>query len=285
MRTANLLLILSTLACGHAAPAPTTLTVAEAPNGLWWDSGSRTLFIADEASGRVVGWRDDGTAPAAVIPDGKKSGLGQVVRLADGTLVVPRFGHGEDGAIIVLAPDGSAHAVGGLSSKRRRIGLAPAAGGKVYSAWFDKEGERSTGGVSEVSLAGGERDLAGGLEKPIGLAISDGSLYVSDQATGAVLRCPTPDYARFEPVAKVAAPDLLAPGPGGAVLVASKSAGVTLVCPDGHSRNLVAAVAATRGVAYDSASHRLFVVEHEAKRSTLRVVPMNIGDRPCAVSP
>jgi len=103
---------------------------------------------------------------------------------------------------------------------------------------------------------------------------------VSDQAAGAVLRCAAKACARLEPVAKVAAPDLLAPGPDGAVLAASRSGGVTLVCPDGKTRTVAPAGGATRGVAYDAAG-RIFVVEKGSARPVLRVIPAQLGAHPC----
>jgi hypothetical protein len=257
----GLLATLLVAGCAHARPIDIDA------NGLWWEAG--VLYAADEAGGRIVAVRGGGAEPVVAL-----AGVGgQVVRLADGTLVAPGLG-----GIAAIAPDGSARAVPGLTSARRRIGLAPAGPGHVFSAWFEKD---VAGGISDVALAGGERDLVTGLGKPVGLAVSGGYLWVGDQKGDAVLRCPASACAGLERVAKLAAPDLLAPAPDGAVLAASRGGGVTLVCPDGRTRGIVAGTAATRGVAYDPGG-RVFVVERAAKRSTLRVEPAALGDHPCA---
>src|SRR5262249_33766284 len=169
-----------------------------------------------------------------------------------------RFGHGESGAVIVVPPKGAPSAVGGVDATRRRLGLAPGPGG-VYGAWFDKKGDKESGGVSLVALGGGEKDVVTRLQKPAGLAVSGDFLYVSDQSAGAVLRCPAKACAHLDPVAKLVAPDLLAPGPGGSILAASRSGGVTLVCPDGKTREVAAAHGAARGIAYDPGG-RTFVL-------------------------
>lgn len=273
---------------GHAAPAHETIDVAAAPNGILWDAPTSSLYIADESSGSVVVWHDNGAAASAPIalPAGSKPGLGQVLLLGDGTLVVARFGHGESGAVVVVPPKGGGvRVVSGLDTKRRRVGLAPGPDGGIYSAWFEKIGEHENGGVSLVSLAGGERDVATGLGKLVGLATSGEFLYLGDQSAGTILRCSARACAHPDTLAQVAAPDLLAPGPDGAVLAASRKGGVTLVCPDGHTRSVVPGDVATRGVAFDAKKDRLFVVEHGNSKSVLRIVSAHLGGQPCKTKP
>ena len=221
-----------------------------------------------------MAWKDGGAAPSPfALPPNARPGLGQVVRLADGTLVVSQFGHGESGAVILVPAEGQPRAISGVDPRRRRLGLAPAAPGAVYSAWFTKDGEAQAGGLSVVAVAGGERDVKlAGLERPIGLAVSGDFLYVSDQSAGAILRCPAKSCTKLEPVAKLTSPDLLAPAPGGAVLAGSKAGGVALVCPDGRIQTVISTGGPTRGVAYDP-SGRLFFVE----KGVLRSVGVQVG--------
>jgi hypothetical protein len=110
--------------------------------------------------------------------------------------------------------------------------------------------------------------------KPIGLAVAGDWIYVSDQDANQLLRCRLPACDRFEPVAQLAQPDLVAAGPDGSVVVTSKGGAVSLVCAGGSSRVVSEGVAA-RGVAYDAAGGRLFVAEHgHSGRGVLRVVPL-----------
>jgi sugar lactone lactonase YvrE len=269
------------VACGGApavptAAAPSTLEIDAAPNGLWWDGPSRTLYIADDAGSRILAWQDGGAPPRAfAIPAEGRPGLGQVIRLADGTLVVPRHGHGETGAIVAVTPDGTARPVPGIAVEPRRVGLAAGPEGRVFSTRFGRNPDGSkVGEITEVTLAGGERALAGGLEKPIGVAVAGDWIYVSDQDGNRLVRCRLASCDGFETVAELAAPDLVAAGPAGAVLVASKGGAVTLVCPDGAAR-VVSGGAPSRGVAYDPAGQRLFVAEHGHEgRGVVRIVPL-----------
>src|SRR5262245_58153319 len=74
------------------------------PASLLWDNG--TLYIADNKNDQIWTWTDaHGFVKLVKVPgdpDATASGkteLGQIVRLSDGTLVVPRFGAGKHGAI------------------------------------------------------------------------------------------------------------------------------------------------------------------------------------------
>ena len=98
--------LLAAAACGGARPPPAAFPVGEVavdgdPNGLLWDEGG--LLIADSAANRILRW--DGRSPPSVyaeIPAAGRPGVGQLGRLADGRILVSRFGYGEKGSMFVV---------------------------------------------------------------------------------------------------------------------------------------------------------------------------------------
>jgi hypothetical protein len=254
------------------------------PNGLWWDGASRALYFAGDESHAIYRWRDAGdvrsiaTLPAP--PEGK-AGLGQPVVLGDGTIVVTRFGHGVAGGILVVRPDGSSALVPGLDPARRRIGLAVAADGALYDSWFlfDEAAHSFHGAVSRLALDGGETDVLTGLAKPVGVLVVGGQLYVSDQEGNRILRAPLASPGAAQPfVANLEAPDLLCAGPGGAIFAGGKLGVVYRIAPDGSVARVAGGYRAVRGVAYDAAGKRLFVVERRGREpprpATLHELPV-----------
>ena len=113
-----------------AAPlerGPKAIALDGDPNGLFWDAASQTLYIADDQNNRVLKWTDaEGVTLAAQLPPapGNGPGLGDLVRMPDGTLVVVRFGGGTAGDVVFVRPDGTTGTVPGLKPERRRIGLS-----------------------------------------------------------------------------------------------------------------------------------------------------------------
>ncbi|HEY1537601.1 MAG TPA: hypothetical protein VGF76_26455, partial [Polyangiaceae bacterium] len=171
---------------------PSVLPVTGDPNGLWWDDPSQTLYIADDDGNRILSWNADrGAAVVRQLPSvtQKGDGVGQLVRMANGSLLVTCFGQGEAGGVALVPRNGEPSLIPALDVKRRRIGLTLTDDGRVFDTWFLKSdsGERA-GAVAELSLNGIETDKISGLKKPVGvLAIGD-MLFVSDQDLGEVLR-------------------------------------------------------------------------------------------------
>src|SRR5262245_9898043 len=110
---ALLLLTLLVTARAHAGDVPPG---KGSPNGLWWDSRSQTLYVADEENARLLITHGD---KERVLPiQGATTGLGQVIRLDDGTLAVVGQGHGGSGTIYLVTENAAAKEIGGLTADR-----------------------------------------------------------------------------------------------------------------------------------------------------------------------
>jgi len=283
------------VACSTAGTAPgaapvasatrTTLAVEGDPNGIYWDAKDGALLLADDDGNRILRWSDGaGFSVAAQLPEAPPggAGLGQVVRLPDGALVVTRFGHGRGGDVAVISAQGEVRWLSGLDTARRRIGLTVAPDGTLYDAWFTKSessGERS-GGVSVLSLGGSERDVIVGLKKTVGVLAVGERLFVADQMLDQVLVSERAQPAVHRVFAGLSRPDLLAAGPDGSVFVGSAEGRVYRLSSTGEVVPVDGSFQQVRGVAYDPAGRRLFVVDHDADasdglRHLLHIVPID----------
>jgi hypothetical protein len=263
---------------------PRALTVDGDPNGLWWDDSAQTLFVTDDDGNRILTWTDAaGFAPLVNLPAAPPSGagLGQLVRRADGSTLVPCFGGGTYGGVLHVQAGGDAATISGLAPARRRIGLSLAADGTLFDAWFERQpsGERS-GGISRLSLTAGEHDIITGLQKPVGVLVSGGDLFVSDQELGEILKAPLSDPSHYVVLAKLDAPDLLAAGPAGSLFTGGAGGHVYRVSASGETTVFASGFQKVRGVAYDPTNRRLFVVDHAKRESaaaahSIRVLPVD----------
>lgn len=243
---------------------PWVLLVDGDPNGLWWQDG--VLYLADDNGNRILRWTDaQGFGLVADLPAAAPSGagLGQLIRMADGTWIVTRFGGGSAGDIVFIPPGGTAQIVPGLSPERRRIGLTVTQDGRLFDGWFVRlsSGER-VGAVGELNLAGTETEVITGLKKPVGVLAVGSDLYVSDQDLGQILRAPLTNPSGYSVYAMVPGPDLLAAGPSG-VLFAGSTEGAVYRLDNGTPSVLVSGYQAVRGLAYDPIQRRLFIVDHD----------------------
>ena len=254
------------------------------PNGLWWDSAERTLYIADNANNRVLAWRDGASTSVFVeLPPGPPTGpgLGQLVRTADGTIVVTRFGDGTAGDVVYASRDGTVGRISNLDVTRRRIGLTVASDGTLYDGWFIRGSSGRVGTVSTLSLGGSEVEALGGLTKPVGVLAVGAQLFVSDQDRNEVLvvdrASPSSSMRRF---AMVTGPDLLCAGPAGSLFSGSTSGVVYRIASDGSVTTFDTGYQSTRGVAYDAENRRLFVADHDTNAADgithqIRIVPVD----------
>ena len=256
------------LAVRRTADLPLTFQ----PEGLWWDSATQALYIANDGGQQIIRWREDldSFVVEARLPEiaASAGSLGQVVKAKDNSLLVTRFGFSQAGAVLQVKSDGTIGSIGGLDVKRRRIGLTVAADGTVFDGWYLVVAPSKTpmmGTVSKLALDGtGETDLVTGIGKPVGLLALGDQLYISDQLNGLVLKTPLASPGTTTTFATVAGADELAAGPGGVIFAASNTGTVWSIASNGTPTSLHDGYKALRGIAYDGDHKRLFVSEPDA---------------------
>ena len=254
-----------------AARRMADLPVTFQPQGLWWDSATQSLYIANDAQ-QIVKWNEQANRfeVAVNLPQiaPTAGGLGQLVKTTDGSWLVTRFGFSSAGAVLQAKKDGTVAAVGGLDAKRRRIGLTVAPDGTVFDGWFLIVAPSKTpmmGTVSKLALDGsGETDLVTGIGKPVGVLALGSNLYISDQLNGVVLQTPLASPGTTTTFATIAGADELAAGPSGTIFAASNTGTVWQISPTGTPTSVKDGYKALRGVAYDGDHKRLFVSEPDA---------------------
>lgn len=252
---------------GAVDRGPTRLAIDGDPNGLLWDASRGELLVADGDGGRILRFTDaEGIREFVRLPGETSTGrgLGQLVRTEDGTVIVTHFRGGAPGGVVAVSAEGKPTLVPGLDPARRRIGLALAPDGTLYTAWFQKHGERRVGAVGRLDLAGRETTVLEGFQKPVGLAVVGDALFVADQRAGTISRAPLSNPAQVEVlVPAIADPDLLCAGPDGGAFTGGKNGQVRRIDRDGTVTVVAEGLASARGVAWDEANARLFVAEHD----------------------
>ena len=273
MRVLAILLVVA--ACSKPTPEPAKgIELPGDGNGLFWDGTS--LYVTDETHDQIATLAEPGSfSVAAALPAAPKLALGGIVRTTDGTFVVASFGFGTDGAIFTIKGTAAAK-IPNLDPKRRRLGLAIGADNAIYDAWFVVEdNHQHHGGVARVDLAGHETDLEiPGLVKPVGVAVTATTLYVSDQEQGAVFAYDLASHAVTPFATKLTSADLLTVLPNGDLVTGGKKGEVYRISKRGAVTTIATGYDQVRGTAYDPAKHRLFVVEHGATKHQLHILPL-----------
>jgi hypothetical protein len=237
------------------------------PSGLWWDSPTNSLYIANDGGQQIVRWREDlnsfvvATNLPQIAP--ASGGLGQLIKAADGSWLVTRFGFGMAGAILAADQNNNVSSIAGLMTMRQRVGLTQAADGTVYTDWYLTVNKLPTmGTVSKVALDGsGETDVVTGIGKPAGVLALGDQLYISDELNGVVVKTPLASPGTTTTFATIAGADALAAGPGGVIFAASSTGTVWSIATDGTPTSVHDGYKPLRGVAYDPDHKRLFVAE------------------------
>jgi hypothetical protein len=257
---------------------PTEIPIDGYPNGAWWDVASGTLFVADDRNDRVLSWSDaDGLGVVGALPAPARVGLGGVI-LSEGKVYVARFGDGTLGDVAWVGLDGSSGVVAGLDPTRRRLGLT-VSDGLVYDTWFFKSGQDQVGGIS--ALSDGEQDVAGGVQKPVGIVVDGQTVLVSDDKKGQILAGKLGDSLGV--LASIDSPQTLTPGPGGSVLTFARHGRVWQIDPSGATNLLYtpeaesdATASSRRGISYDAVNRRLFLSHHDVSGDgALLIVPID----------
>ena len=261
---------------------PTSVPVDGDPNGLFWDATTNTLLIADNDNNRVLQWTDaGGVGLLADLPGGEQdsSGLGQVVKTADGTVAVTRFGFGTTGGVALVAPDLSTSLVPNIDPTKRRIGLCVAPDGSLYDSYFETfTGTDTLGAVGKLDLSGTEVDIITSLEKPVGVIVVGENLVVDDQMTNEALTTPVASpSSTLNILAQLDEPDLLCEGPNGTIFSGGAMGDVRQIASDGTVTTFAGGFLSIRGVAYDAANERLFAAEHDSTgaANTVRILPVD----------
>ena len=253
-------------------------------NGAYWDASTRSLYIVDDTFDQLVRWTDaEGFRAIGAFPPATKVSLGGLVRAGAG-FVTTSFGFGDDGGAYMLAPGVPSPAIDNLAPERRRIGLASGPDGAIYEAFFVVHGHDHAGGVARLDLAGGETDvISTGLRKPVGVAVTATTLYVSDQEQDAIFAYPLAADGSVGAPTTIArdlpSADLLTALPGGDLVTGGKHGAVYRITPAGKVSTIADGFEQVRGTAYDPAGKRLFVIEHSAatSRHKLHIVALDGG--------
>lgn len=282
------------------------------PSSLYWSDGGHYLLVADNRHNRIWKWESGSAFSLYATTDGlpkdpqasgttaSRDNVGQVVELADGTVVVVRFGFGTHSGISWVDPGaGTSGELPGLDPTRRRISLLVTAAGDLFGGYFTVGNEnqrigaitrldwdQASGGSGGEAGAGAgptEIDYAPGFAKPVGLLEMPNFLLAVDQDRNVIYRLPkdasAPLSGSYEVYARVAAPDQLSHGPDDTVFTGQfrpVTAGGTLavrqIFPDGSQKILDEGLTRPSGLAYDAAGRRLFVADSNGSSvRTIRV--------------
>lgn len=245
-------------------------------NGIWWDTRSRALFLTDETNNQIVRWTDlGGFEPFARVPDAR--GLGGLVGLPDGRLLVTTMGFGTSGGVFAVSPSGEVTSIPKLDPARRRLGLTVAQDGIVFVAYFTKDGPHH-GTIARLDLAGAEVPVVDDLKKPVGIAATATTLYITDQRDGTLLAIAQKDPSHRAVLARdLREPDLLTVLPDASLVTGSKTGIVYRIAPNGVVTELASGLEQIRGTAFDPERERLFVVERSGvtSRPKLHILPLD----------
>lgn len=275
------------------------------PDAIYWDDAKQVLYIVDDFNNQVWTYTDaNGFQKYATVPDNPvlddagETKLNGVTELADGTLVVTRFGYGIGGALYTVSPDGGSATVPNVPPARKRIAVTvDPSTGTVYSDSFSGGGDAAISGeVETVNLATGTTVFATGFGKTVGLLVQGSALLVSDQSNGVIVAVPVDgaliadggaglaDGAAFAVYANVVAPDQLSAGPNGSIYtdefrppVDGGALQVRQIWPDGGVTIPwpTTSFTALSDVAYDATNHRLFVVDSNGTTvRTIKILPV-----------
>ncbi|CAB3766817.1 hypothetical protein [Paraburkholderia humisilvae] len=287
-------------AAGAGPAAPQRIAVDARPNGIAVRVGDGAVFITDDATNSVLAAVDgqrftrDATLPPVAGQD--RNSLSQLVVADPHLLLVARFGFGTGGALVgIAAGDGNSEritAFSGPDTARRRLGLAVLGPGQVLSTWFVKHGNTPQyGGLSLLTYDAAtgratEQDWITGLVKPVGVAVANGEVYVSDEAGNRILKARIDALRAAAPqpvsmatvVARIDGPDLLAVTHDGTLYTKCGKTGFCKIAADGAVTQIANDFHDARGVALDETRHLLYVIDR-AKQANDVTGPKDVSGR------
>ncbi len=244
-------------------------------NALLWDAIASKLYLTDNNANALLSYTDaNGIQTVGTWPTGGMISLGDLSN-ADGAILCANFGFATMGTIFAMLTTGTSSAYTVSDPTRRRIGLAQDSAGQLYVAYFTGGmGQPQVGGVSSVTFNGTtatETEIAGsttnaGFKKVVGLVATPDAVYVSDQTQLTIFKIAIPGNAVTTLASALPSADLLAVMPNGDILTGGT--GVHRITPTGTVTTIMTGFESVRGMAYDNALHRLFLIEHSATPGT-----------------
>jgi hypothetical protein len=269
------------------APGATMLNLTGGANGLLWNATTSTLYLTDSNADTFVEYTDAGGLHAlgTLPPDPSGVSLGNVLQLANGSLLTADFGFGSNGTIDQLAAgSGSGIALTGLDVTRKRIDDLLEARARARAGELGLGGG-ATGDHQSRHAADGGRALAGEVrrvevaatvEREGGIVVSGTTMYVSDQGAGTIYTVDLGSGGVGTLISGLVTTDLLFMLPDGDMLTGG-SAAITRITQAGSATTLsLGTFSDVRGIAYDGVGHRLFVVDHSSTAGTpdvLHIIP------------
>jgi hypothetical protein len=256
-------------------PDPRTgdFTLTGGANGITWDAATSTLYLSDSNADALLKFTDAGGVQTVGTFPTESAGisLGDIIKLADGTILTPNFGFGTQGTIFAMSPANQSSALTGLDATRRRIGLAQDSAGTMYVGYFTAAMMMQQGGVGTLTIASGagtETEIAGtttsaGFKKIVGIAATTDAVFVSDQTQLTIFKIAIPGNTVTTIASQLPAADLLVLMPNGDLLTGG-TGGVHRVTQAGTVTTPFTGFESVRGMAYDTALKRLFFIEHSA---------------------
>lgn len=182
----------SSLARVHSpSDDPHAIEVPADPNGLAYDAGDDTLYVADGAGAVLAIEHGHSRRIATIATAGCTTNeLGGIAVAPGGTLYVARLGHGHAGAILRVTRRGAVTELPGLSSDVWRLGVVHDPGERaLYTTQYDKTAAGPCdGAVIRIDLSTGEIEpVVDGLGKPVGVAKLGATLLITDARRRAVI--------------------------------------------------------------------------------------------------
>lgn len=132
-------------------------TLTGGANGLMWDAATSTIYFTDSDNDVLIKATDTGGPAVVGMFPAESAGisLGDIIKLADGTIITPNFGFGTQGTLFAMSTAGQGTALTGLDATRRRIGLTQDSAGNIYVAYFTAAMMMQQGGVGTITIASG----------------------------------------------------------------------------------------------------------------------------------
>ena len=289
-------LIAALTGCGgdEVTVTPQKIAVGASPNGIAVRAADGAVFITDDQTSSVLTSPDGRTfSHYASVPavSGQAISLSQLSFADAATLMIERFGFGTASAVFSITGADTTAALSGPNPARRRLGLISIGSNRLLSTWFIKSGSNPPqGGLSLITYdpptgTAVERDLLSGLGKPVGVAVSGDSVYVSDQANNGIVKASLSALLGGSQAAtpsgqfvQINSPDLMAVDAGGSLYTKCNATGLCRIAPNGTISVLANDFQDARGVAVDTSRGRLYAIDRAGSTggtSYVRIFPLN----------